>query len=149
MEYHTTTKYEKLKGLWAKHTYNNNKWTIANTYSTGAIPSNVIPKGSGSNRLELSTGMSEDFKAYNIYDLAGNMWEWTTETGTKASSDKSNDPPNCNENGCLTDSTPNAVIRGGGFNDNGSIGPVVYTHGGVTVGYSSIDVGFRVVLYLK
>ena len=28
---------------------------------------------------ELATGSSDTFKKYNIYDMAGNMWEWTTE----------------------------------------------------------------------
>ena len=32
----------------------------------------------GTSRIELPTGASENFNNYNIYDMAGNMWEWTT-----------------------------------------------------------------------
>ena len=147
IEYHIATKYEKLKGLWAKHTYNNNNWTIANTYSTGAIPSGTAPQNKGENRLELSTGMSEDFKAYNIYDLAGNMWEWTTETGTNPGSDKPGVDPTCNEDKCPEGSAPNVVCRGGSFNNTGGDNPVVRANGCDAVDHFSLIIGFRVVLY--
>ena len=170
-----TTKYEKLKGLWAKHEYENGKWkTYANEYSTGLIPSNTAPKGSGNNRLELATGMCEDFKAYNIYDLAGNMWEWTTETGNN-NSKQSGDGPKCYECICglseghvcseenckcmtggteeckceVTVSAPNAVFRGGSFNVGGSDHPVVDADGNYGVGSYYVNIGFRAVLYLK
>ena len=119
-----TTNYEGLNTLYAVHQYNNG-WTPSATYSKGKVTG--APKGVGTNRLELSTGASEDFKAYNIYDMAGNMWEWTTETGT---------------NGY-------AVLRGGSFNDSLRYYPVVYRNGYNGVGLTVVDVGFRSVLYLK
>ena len=35
---------------------------------------------SGESNMNFTTGRSEYWKANNIYDLAGNMWEWTQET---------------------------------------------------------------------
>ena len=35
---------------------------------------------SGSSNMNFTTGRSEYWKANNIYDLAGNTWEWTQET---------------------------------------------------------------------
>ena len=29
------------------------------------------------------TGSSDNFRIYNIYDMAGNMWEWTTGHNVK------------------------------------------------------------------
>lgn len=119
-----TTNYEGLNTLYAVHQYNNG-WIPSATYSKGKVTG--APKGTGTSRLELSTGASEDFKVYNIYDMAGNMWEWTTETST---------------NGY-------AVRRAGSFGLIGSNYPVVYRYGGNGVGFTYINIGFRSMLYLK
>ena len=74
------TKYENLKCLNALHTYENSKWTVATTYKT-TVGSSGVQKREGNKGIELATGASDDFKVYNIYDMAGNMWEWTTEHG--------------------------------------------------------------------
>ena len=81
---------------------------------------------------ELSTGASEKTKVRNIYDMAGNMWEWTTETG--------------NPDGT---STTRAVLRGGSFNNNGDNAPVSRRDGDIRVDDCYIGVGFRVVLYIQ
>ena len=125
----TTTAYDKLNTLFALH--NANTWGSIATYSKGQVTG--APIGTGSNRLELSTGASDDFKAYNIYDIAGNMWEWTTEEGTIK--DNSN-------------TKIYAVRRGGSFHDNGSGHPAVFSYGVNGVGVCSINIGFRVALYL-
>ena len=85
-------------------------------------------------RKELATGASNDTKVKNIYDMAGNMWEWTTETG------KHGEPSN---------TTTWAVLRGGSFSYHGSDYPVSGRVGSSTVGDYSIGVGFRVVLYIQ
>ena len=120
----TTTKYESLNTLFAVHTYTD-KWNYAEKYQKGSVTG--APKNQGNNRLELATGASEDFKAYNIYDLAGNVWEWTTEQSDSGY----------------------AVLRGGSFNSNGSSSPVVCRGGDNTVGGYNFHIGFRAVLYLK
>ena len=118
-----TTNYKSIKTMFA--IYNNiDKWIVPQTMNYGFITEN--PK-INEIALELATGSSEDFKAYNIYDLAGNMWEWTTEE----SSDE------------------RAVIRGGSF-INDETRPVVMSNGdNPKQNYYSYNIGFRVVLYIK
>ena len=52
--------------------YSENNGTSYNQISTS------YPKATSSSIL-LTTGASTDFKSKKIYDLAGNLWEWTTE----------------------------------------------------------------------
>ena len=81
---------------------------------------------------EIQTGSVEETKINNIYDMAGNMWEWTTETGNPDGS-----------------STTRAVLRGGSFNGSGSGGPVCSRSGTFSTGGYDTGFGFRVVLYIK
>ena len=81
---------------------------------------------------ELATGASEKTKVRNIYDMAGNMWEWTTETG--------------NPDGT---STIQSVLRGGSFVHNGLNYPVSSRNGRFVGNALYIDFGFRVVLYIQ
>ena len=126
-----------LKGLYARHqgrTAKDNvwRWFPAYVYNNGSYTK-------GSEYTEVATGVTtEDEKrntACNIYDMAGNMWEWTTETGKHDSN--------------ATGATEFAVLRGGGFSNDGSDGPVSYRNGYNSVGDYSFDIGFRVVLYIQ
>ncbi len=125
-----TTEYTKISCLYARHEWNGSAWTYATTYGKGLIPDNTAPKGAGNNRLELATGVSDDFKVYNIYDMAGNMWEWTTGHTIK-------------------DEKMFVVPRGGSFSDHGTTSPVVRANGSDDLAGCAIHVGFRVVLYVK
>ena len=64
--------------------YNNNLWEIKNVnakyLSNGKFVqcSNPYKKESNSNIL-LTTGADDSFSVQNIYDIAGNVWEWTLE----------------------------------------------------------------------
>ena len=123
-----TTEYEKLNTLFAVH-INNSVWTYAKTYKKGQVTG--APKDgivSTTNRLELATGASDDFKAYNVYDMAGNMWEWTTETSIL--------------------SNEYAILRGGSLLYNGSDHSAIFSDGVNVVGNFGVDIGFRVMLYL-
>ena len=137
------SKYEKLDTLYAVHNLTYTPWAWNNyaegtksgdgsKYHKGTIPKDVMKQRTGtgtSTLVELATGASDDFKVYNIYDMAGNMWEWTTETGTNSKN------------------TTAAVHRGGCFDDNSGI-PVVDASGHNATYVASVQIGFRVVLYL-
>jgi len=65
--------------------------------------------------------------------MAGNMLEWTTETGRHNV-----------ENG-----VEYAVLRGGSFYDNGSNYPVSFRNGANSTTTCDFGLGFRVILYVK
>ena len=134
-----------------KNTNINDYWSYATKYHKGPIKSGAISidATSGKNyefanndydttnynytaRLELATGSAEETNINNIYDMAGNMWEWTTETGK---------PDGGN--------TVRAVLRGGSFHSNGSYYPVSYRDGNFRTVDCDVDFGFRVVLYIQ
>ena len=72
------------------------------------------------------SGTNEAWQANNIYDLAGNCWEWTQEAG----------------------STNRRVGRGGDCYDSGSYNPASGRYSGIP--YSNYSVGSsRVALYIK
>ena len=111
--------------LWGN--YNNNLWNISNKNLKYTIDGsnwiNVTEKTKDSNaNIILSTGASEEFRKIGIYDLAGNVWEWTLE---------------------YTDylSYPSAC-RGGSCNGNGNDHTSIYRLNHST-GYYGRDVGFR------
>ena len=75
----------------------------------------------------LTTGASEQSKAKNIYDVAGNVWEWTYEVYTAYNL---------------------RVIRSGSFDYSGADYPAAYRDGFYPD--SSVSVcGFRFALYIK
>ena len=108
-------------GKYAIHNDSLGAWTkIANSY--------VKPDSGNDYRTLLSTGISDYTKKMNIYDLAGNEWEWTLEK-------TSNDIYPCSH-------------RGGSFYDLGSSRAVSYRdYNGVT--YSGNAVSFRPVLCMN
>ena len=79
--------------------------------------------GSGSKR---PTGYSESWKANNIYDLAGNVWDWTMEASY----------------------TFSRVYRSGNCYDYGSVNPASYRYSN-NPAYSNGSYGCRAVLYIK
>lgn len=115
--------------------YKNNAWTINRTTakytestnaqkeSWQAITSNKSKTDSKS--ILLTTGASDNFKAKNIFDLAGNVYEWTMEANLSA----------------------RRVYRGGSFclNGTGSSPSIRVYYGPTLSGYS---IGFRPALYL-
>ena len=86
--------------------YNKVTFTYTNTRGVTADGEGTVAGGtvtkSGSDIVP--TGASEYTKANNIYDLAGNMWEWTMDTS----------------------GTSVRYLRGGGYGDSGSNYPAHY-----------------------
>ncbi len=84
----TSDEVNKDSSTWGNY----NNYNAANNYTEGTAG---YEKNAGSLQ---NTGSSENWKANNIYDLAGNVWEWTQEA----------------------DFTIGRAGRGGGYSDNGS-----------------------------
>ncbi len=106
-----------VNGLYAVHKFSfktgENTWkSYASAYSSGPYQTTKRSKTDEQDLIEIATGSSENTKTNNIYDLAGNLWEWTTESGTNSSKEASI-----------------GVIRGGSFVDFGSAGTVCYRNG--------------------
>ena len=117
--------------------YNNNLWNITNenskyaiintsNYTLGDWTSGAYGAKGSSKRILLSTGASDTFSKQGIYDLAGNVGEWTLEY--------------------TSDSSNPCAIRGGYYNVSGGPYPAVgRDYDGTTVYDDSI--GFRGALY--
>ena len=112
--------------------YKDNSWTIKNAnakYSDNkgrtftACP-NPFKKESNSSIL-LTTGADSSFSVQNIYDVAGNVWEWILENTS------STDLP--------------CASRGGCFSSTGSDSPTIYFI--VPTDGSNYSHGFRVSLF--
>lgn len=99
------------KSIWDSRTWGNygNSLPLADVSGFGSLQ---------------ATGYSENWKANNIYDLAGNAWEWTNEIyGTQRTS------------------------RGGSFEDDGSYFAASSGFFASTTA-TGTHAGFRVVLYI-
>ena len=89
-------------------------------YNNSLAPAN---ENSG---IKKTAGFSENWKTKNIYDLAGNVWEWTAEAGGTY-----------------------RIYRGGDYYHDGDVFPVSFRG----IGYDPSDtndyIGFRSRLYIK
>ena len=93
------------------------------TYTDGA---STVTK-SDTTRWALSTGALKAASVNNIYDMAGNMFEWTME-GL---------------------STNYRAHRGGYFNNSGAVLPVAYRYRYGSPDFAFCDISFRPSLYIK
>ena len=112
--------------------YKDSLWSITNTNAKCSTNSgssytacpNPYTKTSSSNIL-LTTGADTSFSLMNIYDLAGNVWEWTLE---------------------FYDTSGPCAYRGGSYNNIGSDIPAKSRSSGDTSDYGD-GLGFRVGLW--
>ena len=102
-------------------------WNPSTASTTNFVDSsrNKIAQSSNGNGILVTTGTSEKNKVMNIYDVAGNVWEWTLEKTSK------NDP---------------CASRGGGFSNTGTNYPTA-CRCDVGIDYSNNRIGFRVSLF--
>ena len=121
------------RGKYAQYGQLGNEWKNFDSALGSIVVSNETTgkmkkteQSSPSNGIFLTTGGTEQSKVMNIYDIAGNVYEWTLE--------KTSNP-----------GIPCAV-RGGGYNRTGSDGPAAYRSYNST-GSSNYGVGFRVSLF--
>ncbi len=122
--------------------YINNAWNITNSNSKYAIYDDKLENfdwTSGAYGIKdsdtmvlLSTGASDDFSKQGIYDLAGNVIEFTLEHANLISRAMSESP---------------CAIRGGDYNYNGFFNPAAANRFKSPTFYFDINLGFRVVLY--
>ena len=104
-------------------------------YANNVLTWSKIEKGyvhNGTDYIALSTGATERNKKQNIYDLAGNMYEWTLEHSTYFSESENMNYP--------------CASRGGSLNATNSSCAASY-RSGYSTSYSKYFVGFRVSLY--
>ena len=94
----------------------------------GSSWTSITEKKAENTRVLLTTGASEETNKMNIYDFAGNEWEWTLENSS--------------------DSSYPCTYRGGYYFDSGSILPASYRNGSGTT-YSDHSIGFHPTLYVK
>ena len=109
--------------------YSNNIWNITNAnakYETDGSSFQACPyKKSDEESVLLTTGADTSFSLMNIYDIAGNVCEWTLEL--------------------TSDTDYPCAIRGGSFINSGFGAPASNRDDSSTSGYGSI--GFRLSLY--
>lgn len=111
--------YTEGKGRYATVNPSNGSMTSAFTVSDGKYYYGIK-----------TTAISEDIKKKNLYDVAGNLWEWTQEAAY---------PNNTAET---------YMIRGGSLYHSYADTPACYrSHH--TVNDPSTNIGFRPVLYIK
>ena len=111
--------------------YYKSKFSFTGKYSTdygdnftNAIASTEKPENSD---YLLGTGVTDYTKRNNIYDLAGNCWEWTTES----------------------DSSGHRVVRGGYCYNYGSDYPAYSRYNDVSPDNSNYNFSFRSSLYVN
>ncbi len=103
-------------------------WKPSTTSTTNFVDSsrNKIAQSSNGNGILVTTGGTEQSNVMNIYDMAGNVWEWTLEKTSYTGGP--------------------CVLRGGYFDDTGSDFPAA-TRGNDSTDDSYNDMGFRVSLF--
>ena len=110
--------------------YYNNLWNITNANSKYFVNSKWTNGAYGEKTknayILLSTGASDAFSKQGIYDIAGNVWEWTLEYTSHSSGP--------------------CAGRGGGYDNSGSGTPAAYRVNNYSTGYGT-NIGFRVSLY--
>ena len=124
----------EYKGRIAKAVWSSNVWHLA--AFLGETEGKTSSYSSNNGDL-LTTGASKQTEKYHIYDVAGNLSEWTEEESLYKKE-------NANETNVQMHN-----IRGGGYFNLPVNIPACYRNGDHLVNDTGLSVGFRVVLYIK
>lgn len=122
----------KSKSSWGNYNDTNltnctGKYCIVNGYdSTSAWADNITGNNKQASVVILTTGSTDDVKKKNLYDVAGNLWEWTQEY--------------CGGTGYM--------LRGGATFQSFSSYPASFRYG-FSSENTDVNLGYRVVLYIK
>ena len=123
-------KMENLSDSTSWGNYYNTLWNITNAdskyYTNSQWTSGACGTKTSDSSIILSTGASDTFCKQGIYDLAGNVYEWTLENTSLSSSP--------------------CVGRGGNYGSNGSGYPAAYRDNDNTTSYYGV-IGFRASLF--
>lgn len=118
-------------GRLTKVNYSSNRWHIP------AFPKEETKEGTTGNYNKdktygdlLTTGASSGTEKYHIFDIAGNLFEWTEEDSHYATSGQYR------------------ICRGGNSVNASNVNPACYRFNN-SISWASFDVGFRVILYIK
>ena len=121
------------RGKYAQYGQLGNEWKNFDSALGSIVVSNETTgkmkkteQSSDSNSILITTGGTEQSKVMNIYDIAGNVWEWTLEK--------------------TSDTNYPCANRGGFYYTTGSYGPVAYRSYART-DFSNGHTGFRVSLF--
>ncbi len=114
-----------VRGQYASITDLSN-WKKYNENLDNNVNNGALVTGNSAIPTLITTGASDETKLQNIYDIAGNVWEWTLEKTSYGS-----DP---------------CAYRGGGYSSDGSGSPASY-RGYNPTSLSVFSIGFRLSLY--
>ena len=135
--------------------YRNNKWSITNDkaqYSTDGTWNNGSYTKGEEGAVLLTTGASDSFAKMNIYDVAGNVIEWTLECKLQEMSSKGVKLASLINTQispirmAVTAAGGPCVVRGGYYYNGGTVSPASY-RGSYVVVYCHDGIGFRVTIY--
>lgn len=117
-------------GRLAKAYYSSSKWylLVFGDETTNGTTSKYTSDNTYGDLL--TTGASSETEKYHIFDIAGNLWEWTEEDSH------------------YTTSGQYRMYRGGSYVDASGTYPACY-RACSTISYTDLRIGFRAVLYIK
>jgi hypothetical protein len=110
-------------GINGNNAYDSVSW---GNYNNSTSPANT---GNYQQSVLKPSGSNENWKAKNIYDLAGNLREWSSELDSADNNKK--------------------YFRSSGYDGNGTWGPAAYRESTEYSEFYYDNIGFRVVLYIK